>query len=64
MEYAVAGSYMEFMAWRKDDLEARKRVIYLTAERAAEHRTLGTLHRIGTWQDSPALEAAKRLEAK
>lgn len=63
-EYAVAGSYLEFMEWRQADLEARRHVVYLTPERATAHTEPGTLHRIGSWQRSPALEAALRLEAR
>jgi hypothetical protein len=63
-QYAIAGTYREFMAWRREDLEGRGGVIYLTAERAAQHTEPGVFHRIGTWQESPALEAAERLEAK
>lgn len=61
-EYAVAGSYSEFMAWRREDLEARQRVIYLTPERARASREKGVVHRIGSWMSSPALEAAERLD--
>jgi hypothetical protein len=42
---------------------ARRHVVYLTPERAAQHTEPGTLHRVGKWKHSPALEAAQRLEA-
>ncbi len=63
-EYAIAGSYLEFMEWRKTDLDARRGVVYLTPERAELRTERGRLHRIGSWERSPALEAALRLEAK
>ena len=61
-EYVIAGSYTEFMRWRKEDLEARKHVVYLTAERAEGFTERGVLHRVGSWRDSAALEGALRLE--
>jgi len=64
VEYAVAGSYMEFMRWRKDDLEARKHIIYLTAERVPHYTEPGVLHRIGDWEESPAIPAALALEVR
>ena len=65
-EYAIAGSYREFMEWRAQDPARRKRVIFLgTAERAEQLATWvpkGVLHRIGTWETSPARDAAEALE--
>ena len=61
-EYAIAGSYAEFMAWRNEDREVRKNVVYLTLERTLGRTEKGVLYRIGAWKDSPALEAALALE--
>lgn len=56
-------SYIEFMAWRNEDREARRHVILLTAERVTPDREPGILHRIGRCDDSPALGGALALEA-
>ena len=61
-EYAITGSYVEFMNWRKEDPVGRANVIYLTAERAAQHTMPGLLHLVGTWEESPALADALQLE--
>ena len=64
-EYAVAGSYREFMVWAREE-KSRGSVSYLTKERAAElvdqGAAKGVLHRIGKWEESPALDDALRLE--
>jgi hypothetical protein len=65
-EYAIAGSFGEFMIWRSGDREGRSNVIYLPtaerAEQAARAGSRGVLHRIGSWRTSPARDAAERLE--
>lgn len=65
-EYAIAGSFGEFMIWRSADREGRCHVIYLgTAERAEQavlKGSRGIVHRIGAWESSPARAAAERLE--
>ena len=61
-EYAIAGSYAKFMAWRKEEPEGRRHVTYLTPQRALGRTEKGVLHRIGTWEESVALEAALSLE--
>jgi hypothetical protein len=66
-EYAIAGSFGEFMIWRSGDREGRSNVIYLAtaerAEQAARTGSRGVVHRIGSWETSPARDAAERLEA-
>ena len=64
MEYAVAGSYSEFMRWRQDDLEARRNVVLLTAERVPHFTEPGMLHRIGAWEQSSAMPEALRLDLR
>ena len=63
-QYAIAGRYAEFMEWRKRHTGLH--VSYLTRERAkfmlAKGAPRGVLHRIGTWETSPARRAAERLE--
>jgi hypothetical protein len=63
-EYAIAGSYGEFVEWLRH--YARTDVCYLTKERAelylARGAPKGVLHRIGNWQKSPARVAAEALE--
>lgn len=61
-EYAIAGTYTEFMRWRAEKPKERAHVIYLVPERL-EGREPGILHRIGTWENSPVLERALELEA-
>lgn len=65
--YAIAGSFGEFMIWRSADRKGRSKVVYLAtaerAEQAARTGSRGVLYRIGTWERSPAREAAERLEA-
>ena len=65
-EYAIAGSYQEFVEWRRQDPELRGDVIYLFNARRAEELAvwapMGKLHRIGTWETSPAREVAEKLE--
>ena len=61
-EYAIAGSYTEFMRWRSEDVKARGGVIFLNTPELCEGRAPGVLHRIGTWECSPAREAGERLE--
>jgi hypothetical protein len=65
-EYAIAGSFGEFMIWRSGDRKGRGNVIYLAsaerAEQAARTGSRGVLHRIGSWKTSPARDAAERLE--
>jgi hypothetical protein len=61
-EYAIAGSYSEFLRWRSEDPKARARVTFLATAERAEGREPGVLHRIGTWETSPASEAAEALE--
>ena len=64
-EYAIAGSFGEFMIWRSADRDGRSHVTYLpTAERAeqiARTGPQGVLHRIGSWEKSPARAAAEKL---
>jgi hypothetical protein len=38
-EYAIAGTYQEFMTWRAIDPEKRGRVIYLFSAERAKHGT-------------------------
>ena len=64
VEYAIAGNYREFMAWRKKKLGERRSVIYLTADQAGQYSEKGVLHRVGNWEQSPALEIGLALEAK
>jgi hypothetical protein len=50
-EYAIAGTYREYLAWRSEDPKGRARVTFLnTAERAeqfAASARKGTVHRVG-----------------
>ena len=65
-EYAIAGSYKEFLDWA-DGRRERRRVAYLTKERAQTLLTRGArkgkLYRIGMWERSEARELAEKLEA-
>ena len=61
-EYAIAGSYYEFMTWVKEDKKHRSGVIFLNTPERCQGREPGVLHRIGNWQESAALEAAEGLE--
>jgi hypothetical protein len=65
-EYAIAGTYREFMEWQRR--HAQTDVRFLTKERAemylARGARPGVLHRIGNWQTSPALDAALSLEER
>jgi hypothetical protein len=64
-EYAIAGSYKEFLDWT-DGRAERRRIAYLTKERAQSlldrGARKGKLHRIGMWERSEARELAERLE--
>jgi hypothetical protein len=67
-EYAIAGTYAEFLRWRGEDLEQRAHVTYLGSVKRVQllvrwARPRGVLHRIGTWESAPAREAATQLEA-
>ena len=62
-EYAIAGTYLEFMRWVRENRKERSAVIFLNTPERCEGREPGVLHRIGNWQESPALEAALKLEA-
>lgn len=66
-EYAIAGSHREFVDWRRENPKLRGHVIYLfnaqRAEQLAKWVPKGKLHRIGTWETSPARAAAEELEA-
>lgn len=66
-QYAIGGSYADFIQWRKADLKARRYVSYLTRERAQILIELGArrgmLHRLPGWETSPARDLAERLEA-
>ena len=61
-QYAIAGTYAEFLAWCNEDPKTRRRVTLLDMPERAKGRAPGVLHRIGTWQTSPARDAAERLE--
>ena len=61
-EPPIAGSWLEFRRWLWEDPQARKHVDYLTPDRAKKLMKRGApkgkLHRIGTWETSPARAAA------
>jgi len=63
-EYAIAGSWTEFRRWQAE--HPGREVHYLTKDRAEEYlkwgMPRGVLHRVGTWETSPARKAAERLE--
>ena len=65
-EYAIAGTYREFLDWSNGRPE-RRRVEFLTRERAQalldKGARKGKLHRIGMWERSDARDLAERLEA-
>lgn len=61
-EYAIAGTYLEFMQWVRQDKASRSGVIFLNAAERCEGRKPSVLHRIGNWQESPAFPPALRLE--
>ena len=61
-EYAIAGSYLEFIRWVRENRRERSGVIFLNTPERCEGREPGVLHRIGNWQESAALEAALKLE--
>jgi hypothetical protein len=61
-EYPIAGSYTAFLPWRSEDPKVRARVTFLATAERAEGREPGVLHRIGTWETSPARGAAEGLE--
>lgn len=69
VHYAIAGTITEWYDWYRTwrqghpDVEVR----YLTRDRARAYLRAGmprgVLHRIGTWERSPARELAEQLEA-
>ena len=66
-EYAIAGSYREFLDWRRADPGKRDAVMYIFSEEQARELASwapkGVLHRIGNWRASPARSVAEQLEA-
>ena len=62
-EYAIAGSYYEFMTWVREDKKNRSGVIFLNTPERCQGREPGVLHRVGSWEQSPAFPAALKLEA-
>jgi hypothetical protein len=62
-EYAIAGSYADYMVWKRTHPSS---VSYLTRERARimidRGAARGVLHRLSGWESSPARELAERLE--
>ena len=61
-QYAISGTYAEFLAWCNEEPRTRRRVTFLDRPERAVGRAPGVLHRIGPWESSPAREAAERLE--
>ena len=61
-EYAIAGSYLAFLEWRREDVPARKRVRFLAEPENARGQPKGIVHRLDGWERSPAREAAEGLE--
>ena len=64
-EYAIAGSYKEFLDWT-DRRKERRRITYLTRQLAETLLKQGArrikVHRIGMWERSEARELAEKLE--
>jgi hypothetical protein len=62
-EYAIAGSYADYMVWKRTHPSS---VSYLTLERAeqlvARGAQRGVLHRLTGWESSPARDLAEQLE--
>jgi hypothetical protein len=63
-EYAIAGSFGEFMIWRSADRKGRSRVKYLATAERAEELPPGTLHCIGSWERSPARSVVEALSVR
>jgi hypothetical protein len=64
-EYAIAGTYREFLDWSNGRAD-RRHIEYLTRDRAQalvrQGARKGKLHRIGMWERSEARELAEKLE--
>ena len=66
--YAIAGTFSEWYLWERVWRQENPgvEVAYLTKGRALAFLRRGypkgVLHRIGSWESSPAREAAKELE--
>ena len=61
-EYAIAGTYAEFVAWCNEEPRTRRRVTLLDMPERARGKPPGVLHRLPGWETSAAREAAERLE--
>lgn len=60
-EYAIAGEYQVFWAWRQEDPVKRMGVQYLSGpERCVGDK--GKLHRLEGWESSQALPEALAME--
>lgn len=63
-EYVIAGSYGEYIAWRRANLERASRAHYLSEADDFERMEPGVVHRAPGWERSPVLERALELEQR
>jgi len=62
-QYVIAGSYLEYVTWRREDLERARGVHLLTESDRFDELEPGVVHRAPGWERSPVLQEALELEA-